>query len=183
MRFALIPAGLLLLALAAGATAEDKEKGTKVDLDGYTAAAPGAWKAKKLPAKSMRHVQFTLPKAEGDDEDAELAIFKGMSGSVEENHKRWKGQVTPPKDKKADDVTKESKVKVGDKEATMLDVSGTYTAPFFDPTFKGKKENFRLLGIQVRLGDNNYHILVKGPAKTVEKHKKDFEAWLKALKK
>jgi hypothetical protein len=184
MRSVFMLAGLLLLGLAAGATADDKDKkkGTKVELDGLTSTTPATWEKIK-PKGTMRHAQFSLPKDKDDDENAELVIFKGFGGSVKENADRWKKQFTPPKDKKAEDVTKESKVKVGDAEGAMLDVSGTYNAPPFDPTFKGKKEGFRLLGIQVKLGENNYHILLKGPAKTVEKHKKDFEAWLKAFKK
>lgn len=183
MRPALLLAVLLGLAFVAGAPADDK-KGTKTELGGLSSTTPASW-VKQEPKKSViqRVYQFALPKAEGDKVDAEIVIFEGLGGSTASNFDRWRGQYTPAKGKSIEDVSKESKVKIGSGDGDMLDVSGAYNAPPFDPTFKGKQENFRLLGIQAKIGDNSYHIKLVGPAKTVEKHKADYENWLKGFKK
>jgi hypothetical protein len=130
----------------------------------------------------MRSAQFRLPKAEGDKMDAEIAIFK-LGGTAKQNVERWKGQFTPPKGKTMDDVAKVKEIKIGGQPATRLDISGTYKGPPFDPTFKGTNPDFRLTGIQVDGPDNTYQIKLLGPAKTVEKHKKAFDEWIKGFKK
>jgi hypothetical protein len=174
MRHVLLLAGLALLGLAWTATAGDKGKGTKVTIDGASSTTPSDWTAVKLPARSMRFAQFRLPAAEGEKEKAEVAIFK-LGGSAKANVERWQNQFSPAKGK----VTE---LKVGGHPATQLDITGTYKAPPFDPTFKGNKEDFRLVGIQID-GDNTWQIKLLGPAKTVEKHKKAFDAWIKSFKK
>jgi len=182
MRRALLLIGLVLIGVTSAAGGDKKDKGTKVTLDGMSSTTPGNWVAVKLKAGGMRHAQFRLPKAEGDKEDAEIAIFK-LGGSTKQNIDRWKAQFSPPKGKTLDDVAKQTTLKIGGHKATQLDISGTYKAPFFDPTFKGNKANFRLVGIQLEGPDNNYQIKLLGPAKTVEKHKKAFDAWVKGFKK
>ena len=87
MRRALLLSGLLLGCLATTAPADDK--GTSVTLDVMTSKAPASWVKVDLPARSMRFVQFKVPKAKGDKEDADLAIFKGLGGSVSDNVARW----------------------------------------------------------------------------------------------
>jgi hypothetical protein len=185
MRSALLFGGLLVVALTAAASADDKEKkGTKVEVGGMTSTTPADW-VKQEPKKSViqRAYQFGVPKADGDKKDAEVVIFEGLGGTWEQNAERWKGFFKAPKGKSIDDVAKESKVKVGTAEGNMLDVSGTFTGPKFDPTFAGTHEDFRLIAIQVKAGDTTYQIKFHGPAKTVEKHKKDFDKWIKDFKK
>jgi hypothetical protein len=179
----LLLTGLALTALAFTAMADDKDKGTKVTLDGMSSTTPSNWQSVKLPARSMRFAQFKVPAAKGDKEDAELVIFK-LGGSAKDNVARWKKQFTPPKGKTTEDVAKVTEFKIGGHPATQLDISGTYVSPPFDPTYKGaKKEDFRLIGIQLDGPDNTYQIKLLGPAKTVEENKKAFEAWIKGFKK
>ena len=66
---------------------------------------PAAWIA--VPASSpMRVAQFVLPKAAGDAEDAELAVFYfgGAGGTVEANLERWTGQMLQPDGRRSADV-------------------------------------------------------------------------------
>jgi hypothetical protein len=180
MRRVLLLAGLALAALASAARAADK--GTKVSLDGLSSTTPAGWVEVKLPARSMRFAQFRVPAAKGDKDDAELIVFK-LGGSAKDNVNRWKMQFQPPAGKTRDEVSKVTEFKVAGYPATMLQTSGTYKAPPFDPTWKGKtKENFRLVGVQID-GDNTYQIKLLGPAKTVEAAQKSFEAWVKGFKK
>ncbi len=181
MRRIVFLTGLVLTALAS--TAAAGEKGTKVTLDGMTSTTPATWKPVDLPAGGMRFLQFRLPAAKGDKNDAELVIFK-LGGSASDNVKRWKAQFTLPAGKSADEASKVSELKIGGHKAVMLDISGTYNAPPFDPTYKGKKmADFRLIGIQLDGPDNTYQIKLLGPAKTVEANKKGFDEWIKGFKK
>jgi len=182
MRRVLLLIGVVLIGVTSAAGGGKKGKGTKVTLGDISSTTPADWVPGKV-SSSIRIAQFRLPKSEGDKEPAEVAIFKS-GGSVKANVQRWKDQFSPPKGKKTDDVAKVSKVKVGGQEATQLEITGTYKAPPFDPTYKGKKlEGFRMVALQFDSGDNTYQIKLLGPAKTVEKHKKAFDAWIKGFKK
>src|SRR4051812_414350 len=112
MRRFILPACLLLAGLACPAGADDKPKGTTVDLDGMTSTTPATWK-EETPSNKMRFAQFKLPRVKGDAEDAELVIFKGLGGSAKANISRWKEQFVAPRGKTADDISKESDVKIG----------------------------------------------------------------------
>ena len=169
-------------ALAGSALAEDKKE-TNVDLDGLKSKAPANW-VKEKPASTMRFLQFMVPRAEGDKEDAEVQLFQDAGGTVKDNLARWKNSFAPPEGKEIDDVAKVSEITIGGIKATMLDIHGTFKSPQFDPKFKGaKKENFRLVAIQFKGPDHLYHIKLIGPSKTVEAAKKGFDEWLKNFKK
>lgn len=161
-----------------------KGKGVVVDLDGLKSTTPGEWK-EEAPANRMRFMQFRLPKKSGDKHDAELIIFRNISGTAKENVNRWKGQFSPPEGKKIDDSAKIDEMKVSGADLTCLDVSGTYlfkTRPF-DPKDKGEKRlNYRMLAVQFEGPKNVYHIKLTGPAKTVEAYKKGFDDWVKNFK-
>src|SRR5919204_5125099 len=98
----LVPACLAAVAWGlslgpAGADDKKDDKGTVVELDGLRSTAPASWK-EEPPANQMRLAQFKLPKVDGK-EDATLVIFKGISGSAQQNIDRWKGQFEPPEGK------------------------------------------------------------------------------------
>lgn len=164
--------------------AKEHDKGVVVDLDGLKSTAPGDWK-EQAPSNRMRFMQFRLPKKGDDKHDAELVIFRNISGTAKENVQRWKGQFSPPEGKKIDDVAKVEELKVSGAELTYLDVSGTYlfkTRPV-DPSDKGEKRpNYRMLAVQFDAPKNIYHIKLTGPAKTVEAYKKGFDEWVKNFK-
>jgi hypothetical protein len=177
-------AGFLGVALLAWGTARADDKGTVVDLDGLKSKAPAEWKEEK-PSSRLRLAQFRLPAQGGDKEDADLAIFKGISGSSKDNIKRWKDQFAPPEGKTIDDVSKVETLKVSGSEAFYLDVAGTYKYKFppFDPNAKVTlKPNYRMLAIQFEGPKDVYHIKLTGPAKTIEYYKKGFDEWFKAFK-
>ena len=176
--------GLVVLACgAAWASAAEDDKGTVVKLDDLSSRTPASWKKVK-PASSMRFTEFRLPAVKGDKSDAELALFRNAGGDVKSNIRRWKNAFIAPKGKTIDEVTKITKIKIGGREATYVDIHGTLNPAPFDPRWKGKRwPDFRLLAVQFQGPDNLYHIKLTGPAKTVEHYKKDFDAWLKGFKK
>jgi hypothetical protein len=183
----LLFAATVLAALAANTSADDK-KGTTVELAGLKSVTPGDWKEEPLPPKSMRMQQFKLPKAEGDAEDGELALFffRGNAGSVQDNLARQEKKFEIPAGKKPEDVIKVEKLKLGGTEAVYQDIQGTYLKKAggpFDPNAKvTKMTNYRQLYVIFETKDGQYYMTLVGPAKTIEKHKKGFEEWLKNFK-
>jgi hypothetical protein len=163
---------------------KDKGKGIIVTLDGLKSQVPGDWK-EEAPANRMRLMQFRLPKKGDDKDDAELVIFKGISGDAKANVKRWKEQFVPPEGKKIDEVAKVAEIKIGGNPATYLDVKGTYLfkAQPFNPNAKTEqKVNYRMVAIHFEGPKDIYHLKLTGPAKTIEAYKKGFDDWLKNFK-
>lgn len=183
----LLFAATFLAALTAHTSAQDK-KGTPVELAGLKSVTPADWKEEPLPAKSMRMQQFKLPKAEGDPEDAELALFffRGNAGSVQDNLARQEKKFEIPAGKKPEDVIKVEKIKLGGTDAVYQDIQGTYLKKAggpFDPNAKiTKMPSYRQLYVIFETKDGQYYMTLVGPAKTIEKHKKGFEEWLKHFK-
>lgn len=163
----------------AGAQAGD------VEVAGMKSAAPKGWK-EEPPANNMRLTQFKLPKAEGDAEDAELAVFyfRGGSGGVEANLERQVKKFKPAEGE--DKVSaKTEKIKVGTLDATFQDVQGTFLSKFppFAPNAKiTEKTKYRQLYVIFTTDKGDFYMTLLGPAKTVDKHAKDFKEFLANFK-
>ena len=172
-------ASALAALVAAGALAA--EKGVAVEWGGVRSTTPAGWK-EETPSNTMRLAQFKLPKEKGDAADAELALFKSPGGgTVEANLERQVKKFELAKDAKP----AVSKIKIGKNEATYQDITGTLLKKFppFDPNAKiTKVENYRQIYVIFEGKDAVYSLTLLGPAKTVEKHKKEFDEWLKNFK-
>jgi hypothetical protein len=129
----------------------------------------------------MRMAQFKLPKADGDKEDAELAlfVFPGGSGTVKQNLDRQLAKFL--EDGRKD---KTDKIKVGTIDATYQDVSGTYKKKPFPQAekFTPVPDQRQLYVVFEAADGKQYYMTLLGGAKTIEKHKKGFEDWLKSFK-
>ncbi len=161
-----------------------KKNGVVVMMDGLQARAPAEWKEEEVTNK-LRYKQFRVPKVGDDKEDAEVIMFRNISGSPDQNLKRWKEMFIPPEGKKIDDVAKVTQMKIGELAAHYLDVSGTYkfkAAPFDPQSKEVRRPNTRMIAVQVEGRTAPYQIRFVGPAATVERHKKGFDDWLKAFK-
>ena len=161
------------------AVAQDK-KGTTVELAGMKSTTPAEWK-EETPSNNMRMAQFKLLKADGDTDDAELAffVFPGGSGTVKANLDRQTAKFVEEGRK-----DKVEKTKIGELDASYQDVSGTFKkkkfpmAPDFTPV-----EGYRQLYVLFEAKDGKqYYMTLLGSAKTIEKHKKSFDEWLKNFK-
>src|SRR5947209_6780886 len=102
-------AACLLLCLTVAAVAADK--GTTVEFDGLKSTTPANWREATSPSR-LRVATFVVPKAKDDEADADLAIFKGITGTKKQNLERWQGQFIPPEGKKIADVTKTEEMKI-----------------------------------------------------------------------
>ena len=173
------------VAVAVGgvAVAEDK-KGEDVKVGALKATAPGNWKPLATPGM-MRSLQFTVPKADGDKEDADVSVFElKAAGTVEQNLKRQLGKFTPAKGKDAVEE-KVEKIKVGGVDATYQDVKGTFMKKK-GPNVPGAGDPFpdyrQLYVVWENKEGEQVYIWLVGPAKTVEANKKAFDEFLKGLK-
>ncbi len=173
------------LVLAGLVWAADDKNDSVVDLDGMKSKAPSSWVSEK-PSNDFRYAQFRLPKAEGDKDDADIVIFKNLGGSNKDNFDRWKKTFAPPEGKKIDDIVKESKIKVGNTEADVLQLEGTfkYRAKPGDPNSKEElRPDYKFYGVIVTTKNNAvFHIKFTGPTKTVDKYEKGFKEWLESFK-
>lgn len=184
MRTLIAAAGIATFLALAGTTPAQDNKGTAVEWAGMKSTAPADWKNVPLDAKSMRMYTFKLPKADGDPEDAELAVFflRGNAGSVEDNLKRQvaKFQAADGKDKVEE---KKDKVKVGTYDATYQEVGGTFLRKPFPMAEKGTPvPGFKQLYVIFETKDGLASATLLGPTKTIDKHKKAFDEWVKNFK-
>lgn len=185
----LLAAAVLTAAVAVVAAAQNP-KGTTVELAGFKSVTPADWKEEPLPPKSMRMMQFRLPKAEGDPEDAELALFALRGGgSVRANLERQEKKFELPPGKKPEEAIKVEKIKIGKHDAVLQDIQGTYLKKFppFAPDAKiTRVPDYRQLYVIFEVddggGSTTYSMTLLGPAKTVEKHRAAFVEWLKNFK-
>lgn len=139
---------------------------------------PQGWQ-KQPVTSSMRVAEFTLPRADGDSEDAVLVLyyFGGSGGSVDANLQRWVGQMqgggTPKKETRT----------INGLTVTLLDVSGTYVAETAPGSAQRlNKPNFRLRAGVIETSNGPYFIKLTGPAKTIAKWDKAFEQFVASLK-
>lgn len=179
-----LTAAVLTAALAAGLTAEDK-KGETVTWAGLKSTAPAGWqKETPMDKLGLRQAQFKLPKAEGDKEDAEVVVFftKG-GGGIEQNVKRQLAVFEPAKGQDKVD-SKQEKTTVGKYDAVYLDIKGTFLKkPFPMAKESTPLADYRQIYVIFEDADGAVaSVWLRGPAKTVEKHKKDFDGWVKNFK-
>ncbi len=134
--------------------------------------APATWKAQ--PERPMRAATYSVPKAAGDAEDGECAVFyfgPGQGGSVQANIERWYGQFESTSKPPAPRPGKAGKYKV-----TYVDHAGTYKSggPMMAAAAV-KKPGFQLLGAIVEGPQGSVFFKLTGPAKTVSAAKASFE--------
>jgi hypothetical protein len=150
---------------------------------GIAWTAPSAWKAQAT--RPMRAATYTVPKAAGDPEDGECAVFyfgPGQGGGVNENIQRWIGQFEAPGGGPADKLAKTSKGTSGGLPVTRVDVTGNYKAaggPMMQPT--GSKPGYRMLGAIVEGPQGAVFFKFTAPAKTVAAQQPAFEKLIQSV--
>ncbi len=177
---------IALAALAVSLAVRADDKGTVTEIDGLKSTAPANWKSEK-PATPERVYQFTIPKAEGDKDDAMLLVFyfPGGGGGVQANIQRWKTMIHAAEGAKDEDTYKTTEFKVGDVKVTQFEASGTYVFKRrpFDPNDKGElKPDYKFIGVIFESPKGPYFMRMVGPKKTMEANRKAFDEWLKNFK-
>jgi len=149
-----------------------------------TFTTPDGWNT-VATTSSMRVADFSLARADGDAEDAELVLyfFGGGGGSVDANIERWLGQVQQPDGKPSSAAAKKETRKVHGLDVSLLDVSGTYIAEMAPgATERHNKPDFRLRAAVILTPGGPYYIKLTGPQKTVAKWDASFEQFVASLK-
>jgi len=156
---------------------------TVLAASGLTFQAPEGWKATP-PSSSMRVADFSLPRAAGDPEDAELVVyyFGGEGGGVDANVQRWESEMVPPPGKPPVPTVRETRT-VNGLKVTLVDVRGTYVAAMMPgAAAHNNKPGFRLRGGVVETPKGPYFIKLTGPEKTVAKWDAAFGRFVASLK-
>lgn len=129
-------------------------------------------------ARSMTDQVFALAKAEGDPEDADLALSHLQQHiPMQGNIARWASMFGYM----GADVTANAKTTELEGvtfPTTLVDISGTYKGSMMSP-MNPPKENYRLLVAEIRTPQMPYYVRLLGPAKTVAKWE---EAYMKFLR-
>ena len=150
---------------------------------GFT--TPDGWRQSE-GGSSMRVAEFTLPRADGDAEDAQLIVyyFGGQGGSVQANLDRWIGQMTQPDGRASKEIAKTSTlVSAGGLKVTVIDVPGTYVAEVTPgSTERHNKPGFHLRAAVIESTEGPYFVKITGPAKTVAKWSDSIGSFLKSAK-
>lgn len=177
-----VPRLVLLAVLAAGsALAADP---TPVKVNGQSATPPADWKSEK-PSNRLRSYQFKLSSGVAGMAEAEVAIYPESSPDPKRNHPRWLATFDPPEGKTIEDASKVTTSEQPGAKLVRLDVTGTWKYKERPQDPKSKLElrpEWRVIWVIVEGKEEATHVRLAGPAATVAKHEKAFDAWLKALK-
>lgn len=147
-------------------------------------AAPETWQ--REPVKSgMRIDQYRLPRAEGDTEDAELAVTANIGGGIEANIERWRAQFSSADGGPVPDsaFAREQLEAPQGLKITLVDVTGRYAgAAMGSPGASAAKENYRMLAAIVETPGGPWFFKATGPAATIGKHRQAFVEFLRTMK-
>ena len=174
---------IILLLLFAPACQSPKT--SPVDLGVVILQADAGWQS-VAPTSTMRKAQFTLPRAAGDSEDAELVVYyfgADQGGPVEANLERWYAQFSQPDGSSSAEKARVAREVVDGMNLTTVDLSGTYVAP----TMPGSEEhhnqpNFRMLAAVLETSQGPYFFKLVGPEQTVVHWAKSFGQFMKSAK-
>ena len=151
---------------------------------GLTFATPDGWR-QSAGGSSMRVAEFTLPRADGDAEDAQLIVyyFGGQGGSVDANIERWVGQMQQPDGRPSTAAARKQTRTVNGLTVTLIDVDGTYVAEMSPgAAARHNKPRFRLRAGVVETPTGPYFIKLTGPSRTIAAAEKAFEQFLGSVK-
>ena len=143
---------------------------------------PATW-VEETPSSSMRKAQYSLPAAAGDPEAGQCAVFyfgTGQGGDIQGNVDRWAAQFADAKGGHPSPTVTQGTV-AGMKVMKVV-TEGTYTP---SPMMGGDgtpKPGQMLLGAIVEGPDSNWFFKCTGPKKTVEAHRKEFDALIDSVR-
>lgn len=146
-----------------------------------TFTAPDGW-IQEQPASSMRHSQYRLPGPETGG-DAELAIFTGIGGSVEQNVDRWINQFTVD-GQPAKDLAEVTHRDVAGYHVTFVEVSGAYNPGTMSSPMGGQgvRPGYRMLAAVIETSGRPWFLKLTGPEQTVAKWEPAFEQFVASVR-
>jgi hypothetical protein len=146
--------------------------------------APDGW-MKQQPSSAMRVAQYKLPKADGDNQDAELVIYffgATQGGTTQANIDRWIAQIQQPDGSSSKDKAKTETTTINGLQVTTVDVAGTYTAEMAPGTGNQRNDaNYRLRAAVIETPKGNYFLKLVGPVKTVARWEQSVTDFVKSF--
>lgn len=147
-----------------------------------TVTVPKEWK-RENPSSSMRVGQFRLSAASAESDDAELAVFSGIGGSVEENLQRWFNQFSQPDGSPSAEKARVSSFSVDEMTVTMADLSGTFAGSGMMGAPAEEKSGYRLLAAIVEAPDDFYYFKLVGPEETLIRWAASFGEFIGSIRR
>lgn len=137
---------------------------------------PTDWQAR--PARGMTDQIFALARAEGDAEDADLAVSHLRQHiSMQDNLARW-ADMFGYQGAAIEQHCKQQELQGVSFPTTLVDISGTYQGSMMAPA-NPPKADYRMLVAEIRTPQRPYYVRLTGPQKTVAKWE---EAYLKFVR-
>lgn len=142
--------------------------------------APAEWQAK--PARPMTEQIFVLPRAEGDAEDADLAIsYLSKHVTLDMNLVRWCEQFGY-RGEECQKQVKQRKLEGTKFPTTIVDISGTYQPGSMMGPAAEPKEGYRMLAAELVAPQKRWYAKLVGPEKTVARWEEAFVKFVKEAK-
>lgn len=145
---------------------------------------PDAW-VETPPSGQMRMAQYKLPKADGDAEDGELAVFflSGPAGGIDGNIARWEKQFSKDGQPVPTEAITRGDVEVGPLKVATVSVVGQYNAIAmnFGGDAPAPKDNYRMLGALCMTSDGLWAFKAVGPKATMDAQEEAFNAMVKSM--
>ena len=185
--FITLVAGVILVQLVSrgqpgASTAEESKTGinnsatsSSTKIGDLLANVPDSWIGIR-PSSSMRLMEFRLGLV---TDDATLAIFKNIGGSIDENLERWSGQFGYLLSDSEVNIRAEN---INGMQVTIISIIGTYTnrMTFSQPT--QPKNNYRLLGAIADTRDGLYYFKLTGPNTVITSKIEEFTRFIQSLR-
>jgi hypothetical protein len=165
-----------------GGTAEETKTGisnsatlSSTKIGNLLANVPDSWMGIR-PTSSMRLMEFRLGLV---TDDATLAIFKNIGGSIDDNLERWSSQFGYLLSDSEVNIRAEN---INGMQVSIISIIGTYTnrMAFSKPT--QPKPNYRLLGAIADTPDGLYYFKLTGPNTVITGKIEEFTRFIKSLR-
>jgi hypothetical protein len=157
------------------------ERSRSKSLETLIATIPADWK-EVTPKTELRLMEYQLSRQGGDRDHVVVYFGQPVGGSLEDNVQRWVDQVDPPVGKRREDITRIERFKVGDIDAVLVDMTGTYKERLGPHMPAQNRSNYRVISVLLPTGGLNYSIRLLGPDRSVTHHQPAFVKWLKDVK-
>jgi hypothetical protein len=151
-------------------------------------SAPEGWQVER-PTSNMRVAQYRLPKADGDNADAELVVYyfgQGQGGSAQANIDRWLNQMHQLDGSPSKEKAKIETLTVNSMPVTTVDVLGKYNGGMASPgatpsATPADMSNYRLRAAIIETRKGSYFVKLTGPQNTVSRWDQAYTNFIKSF--
>ena len=146
-----------------------------ISIGNLLANVPDTWMSIR-PSSSMRLREFRLGVAA---DDATLAIFKNIGGTIDNNLERWSGQFGYSLSDSEVNIRAEN---INGMQVSIISILGTYTNTMVFSNATQPKQNYRLLGAIADTPDGLYYFKLTGPNTVIMGRTKEFTRFIQSLR-